>query len=97
MAHSEDRFVREPERENVTGLSRTTWWRMEQQGLAPRRRTLSRNSVGWLLSEIREWLAQREIGGPGQDERLRKGQQRHLAARKSRRPSTEDTRRDAVE
>jgi prophage regulatory protein len=55
-----DRFVREVEREEITGLSRTTWWRMERYNLAPKRRRLGRNSVGWLLSELTEWMQSRE-------------------------------------
>ena len=51
-----DRFVREPERRSVTGLSRVTWWRMERKGEAPRRRRISANAVGWLESELREWM-----------------------------------------
>ena len=54
-----DRFVREEERRRLTGLSRTTWWRMEREGQVPKRRALSANSVGWLLSEIIEWQAHR--------------------------------------
>ncbi len=56
---SPDRIVREPERHRLTGLSRTTWWRLEKEGQVPKRRALSVNSVGWLLSEIVEWQAQR--------------------------------------
>jgi predicted DNA-binding transcriptional regulator AlpA len=51
-----DRIIREEERRMVTGLSRTTWWRLERNGLAPRRRKLSANSVGWLESELRAWM-----------------------------------------
>jgi predicted DNA-binding transcriptional regulator AlpA len=54
--HPHDRFVREAEREQITGLSRTTWWRMERYGKAPKRRRISANGVGWLLSELTEWM-----------------------------------------
>jgi predicted DNA-binding transcriptional regulator AlpA len=54
-----DRFIREVERRQVTGLSRTTWWRLERQGVAPKRRQLSANSTGWLLSEITAWMQSR--------------------------------------
>ncbi|WP_412496418.1 hypothetical protein [Shewanella chilikensis] len=30
-----ERLVREPERKMFTGVSRTQWWMMERQGLAP--------------------------------------------------------------
>jgi len=51
-----DRFVREPERREITGLSASTWWRKEQHGEVPRRRRLSTNIVGWLESELRDWV-----------------------------------------
>ncbi len=54
-----DRFIREFERHQITGLSRTTWWRMERQDLAPKRRQLSPNATGWLLSEITAWMQSR--------------------------------------
>ncbi|MBM4287114.1 MAG: AlpA family phage regulatory protein [Deltaproteobacteria bacterium] len=41
------------------GPGRTTIWRWEKAGLFPRRRKLSTRSVGWLLSEIQEWMATR--------------------------------------
>ena len=43
----------------LTGLSRTTLWRMEAQGLFPQRVTLGTNSVGWLSDEVDQWLATR--------------------------------------
>ena len=54
-----DRFVRERECREVTGLSRTTRWRAERMGHFPRRRKISENTVGWLESELAEWLANR--------------------------------------
>jgi prophage regulatory protein len=55
-----DRFIREREVNQLTGLSRTTRWRLERQGKFPSRRRLSSNAVGWLESEIRGWIATRE-------------------------------------
>ena len=54
-----DRFLREAEVRRITGLSRTTRWRMERRGEFPRRRILSRNAVGWLASQIETWVAER--------------------------------------
>ena len=56
---TEDRFLREPEVARLTGLSRTTRWRMERRGEFPRRRSISRNAVAWLASEIRAWMVER--------------------------------------
>ena len=51
-----DRFVREPECKKITGLSRTTRWRLERVGAFPKRRRISENAVGWLESELQKWL-----------------------------------------
>jgi prophage regulatory protein len=56
---NKERIIREPEREQRTQLSRTTWWRKERNGQAPRRVPLGDNSVGWLESEIDGWIAAR--------------------------------------
>ena len=55
-----DRIVRENERRHITGLSRTSAWRMERQGQFPRRRRVSNGTVGWLLSELLEFVASRQ-------------------------------------
>ncbi len=31
-----ERFVKENERERITSISRTTWWRLEKSGQVPR-------------------------------------------------------------
>ena len=55
----DDRFLREAVVARITGLSRTTRWRMERRGEFPRRRSISRNAVAWLASEIRAWMLER--------------------------------------
>jgi prophage regulatory protein len=42
------------------GLSVSTIWRMEKAGLFPKRRRISAGAVGWLESEVDEWLKTRE-------------------------------------
>jgi prophage regulatory protein len=56
---ADDRIVCESECRIMTGLSRTTRWRLERIGAFPRRRHLSENRVGWVLSEIVSWRATR--------------------------------------
>ncbi len=56
---TDERVLREPEVQHVTGLSRTTRWRLEQAGRFPPKRKLSDNAVGWLASEIEAWMAER--------------------------------------
>jgi len=52
-------IVREPERYKMMGLGRVQMWRLERAGRVPRRIQLGENSVGWLRSELEQWLAQR--------------------------------------
>ena len=56
-----DSFVREPECRLITGLSRVTRWRLERAGRFPRRRRLSSGAVGWLRSEIANWITSRQV------------------------------------
>ena len=44
------------------GLSRTSIWRLEREGLFPKRIRLSANTVGWLEDEVQDWLASRPRG-----------------------------------
>ncbi len=55
----EDRFLREPEVRRITGLSRTTRWRLEKAGKFPARRQISDNAVAWFSSEVQAWMAER--------------------------------------
>ncbi len=51
-----DRFVREDECKNITGLSKTTRWRMEQKGTFPSRVRIGNRIVAWKLSKLNQWL-----------------------------------------
>jgi len=53
-----DRFLRERELRAMTGLSRTTRWRLERAGQFPRKRRISPGAVGWLESEVLAWMDQ---------------------------------------
>ena len=44
----------------LIGVSAATQWRMEKAGHFPARRRLGKNSVGWILSEVEEWINNRE-------------------------------------
>ena len=52
-------LMREEERKEMTGLSRVQWWRLEREGVVPRRVSLGKNSVGWLRHEIEAWIQER--------------------------------------
>ncbi len=60
-----DRFIRERECRTITGLSRTTRWRLERKGEFPKRKKISPNGVAWLLTEIQSWQANctSDLGG----------------------------------
>lgn len=51
-----DQFLRWPQVHNLTGLSRSTVWRLERLDRFPKRRTISSRCVGWKLSEVQAWM-----------------------------------------
>jgi len=54
-----DRLLRKAEVVRIAGVSYSTLWRWQQEGLFPKPRTLCPNvgkCVAWLESEILEWL-----------------------------------------
>ncbi len=50
------RLLRFPDVRARTGLSRSTIWRLERQGLFPRHRRVSANVVAWVEAEVNEWI-----------------------------------------
>lgn len=44
----------------LTGLSRSTIWRLEKEKLFPARRSLSGKRVGWIRSEVEAWIETRK-------------------------------------
>jgi predicted DNA-binding transcriptional regulator AlpA len=53
------RILRTIEVAALTGLSRTTIWRLERAGQFPKRLQLSRNRVGWLETDLEQWIESR--------------------------------------
>jgi len=53
------RIIRKPELLGRVGLSDCTIWRMEKAGRFPKRIQLGGNSVGWIDTEIDEWLSEK--------------------------------------
>lgn len=47
----------------VTGLSKSTIWRLERAGQFPHRIQLSPGRVGYRRSEVEEWLDSRHVIG----------------------------------
>lgn len=54
-----ERILRIQEVIKLTGLSRTTIWRMERKGEFPARVQLCVGSIGWRANELNIWLANR--------------------------------------
>jgi len=52
-----ERIIRKKEVLMIVGLSAVTIWRKEKKGEFPKRVKLGGNSVGWLKSEIDQWIA----------------------------------------
>lgn len=59
MSNEGLQIMREKERLSTTTISRVHWWRMERDGLVPKRVKLGKNSVGWLRHEIDKWIAEK--------------------------------------
>jgi len=57
-----DHYIRLNEARKIAGnISRTTLKRWEQADLFPKARQIGPNSVGYLASEIQEWVESREV------------------------------------
>jgi prophage regulatory protein len=54
-------FVRPRDLPLLTGLSRTTIWRLESSGEFPKRVRLSAGAVGYRMLEVLEWCASRQV------------------------------------
>jgi len=52
----QDRIVRDPECKEITGLSRTSRWRLEREKRFPARRRVGKNAVGWSLIELLDFI-----------------------------------------
>ena len=61
-------IIRVSEVARRVGLSRTTIWRRERAGDFPARIRLGGRSVGWLDSEVEEWLERRPRGMAGAEQ-----------------------------
>ena len=56
-----NRVIRPKQIKEFTGLSRPSIWRLEAKGDFPARRQIGPGAVGWLASEVDEWLRSRPI------------------------------------
>ncbi len=54
-----DRYLNLTEILHTTTASAATVWRWERDGKFPKRRKLGPRRVGWLESEVQDWINQR--------------------------------------
>ncbi|MGK7369680.1 MAG: helix-turn-helix transcriptional regulator [Candidatus Halalkalibacterium sp. M3_1C_030] len=55
------KIVRPKQLAELLSVSTVTVWRMEKRGELPRRKKISSRTVGWLESDIKEWLENRPV------------------------------------
>jgi prophage regulatory protein len=53
-------IIRYNQLKKILNISRSTLDRWEKSGNFPKRRILGENSIGWIESEINEWLNNRQ-------------------------------------
>lgn len=58
----QQRVIRETEALELTGLSRTTRWRLEKLGKFPAGIKLSARAKGYILADILAWLEDKKAG-----------------------------------
>lgn len=63
---SNDQIIRPRNIPIITGLSRTTIWRLMKTNKFPQTVRLSAGAVGWRMSEVQAWLESRTtVNGEG--------------------------------
>ncbi len=55
----QDKLLRFPSLQEMTGLSRSTIWRLENEGRFPSRKQITDRAVGWSEQEVNIWLQER--------------------------------------
>jgi len=58
-ADDSERILRTKDVLELVGLSRSTIWRMQRSGTFPQCVNLSTNRIGWLYSDVMEWVRTR--------------------------------------
>lgn len=52
-----DRFIREKERQEITGVPTSSWYDMMAAGNAPKPVPIGKKTVAWIESELDAWKA----------------------------------------
>ena len=58
------RYLRLTEVITLTGVSRATIYRWQRRGIFPKSRKIGPQTVGFVESEVREWIKTRPVTGP---------------------------------
>lgn len=58
-------FVKMKKVIEMTCLSKATLWRLEKKGDFPAKRNISEGRIGWVLSEVLEWIESRPKANNG--------------------------------
>lgn len=61
------KIIRSKQLCEILSVSRTTLWRMENEGQLPARIQISKRSVGWLDSDIEDWLERKANANTNQE------------------------------
>lgn len=56
-----DKLLRLPQVRELTGLGRSTIYRLMDEGEFPRQLAISRGIVGWRESDIQKWIESRQL------------------------------------
>lgn len=59
-----EKFLRRPEVESITGLSRSAIYACMERGEFPRPRRIGRHAVAWRESDIEAWVMSRKLADP---------------------------------
>ena len=66
----QNKYLRESDAVIISGMSRTTRWRLEQKGEFPKRYQISAGITAYKLSEVIDWFDTREIADYSNNELL---------------------------
>lgn len=58
--NQKDRVINQGELAEFLGVTRVTVWKLEKSGDIPKRKKIPGTRGGWLLSDIIEWIRDRE-------------------------------------
>ena len=55
-----EKILRPKDLIKMLGISRTSLWRLEREGCFPKHLQLGVRSIGWKLSDVNQWIKERQ-------------------------------------